>query len=404
MKARFLTAIVCLALLCSAADAARRPRKAAPAAPPKPPAPPTESYICIETSTGYILAEQNADVVRPPASMVKMMLMLMVSEGLEQGLWTLDETLTISKRTELVNESQVDLREGEQFTVGQLMNAVAVCSANDAAAAVAEGLWGSVENYVAAINKRARELGMADSEFISPHGLPPGGGLTPDQTTARDMAILAQHCVLHPSIMQWVGQQDLVFRVANGTRHNTNKLLWTVPGCDGMKTGYTRAAGWCLTATAQRDEVRLIVVVMGYADKNVRFATAQRLLEEGFNSVSRELVVAKGQKMDSAVQVANCSTPTVQLAAASDIWVVVPKQNLTQVQVVPQQPELIQAPAQAGTVVGEVQVKLGDRVLAKGPLALTDNLDAASWRWKMQQTVKRTGLMLRRSKQVEQGG
>jgi D-alanyl-D-alanine carboxypeptidase (penicillin-binding protein 5/6) len=267
--------------------------------------------------------------------------------------------------------------------------------------AVAEGLWGSEEAYLAEVNRRAKELGMTDSTFRSPHGLPPGPGLLPDQTTARDMAILAQYCVLHPTLMQWTNQQQITFRTESGVRYNTNKLLWSVPGCDGMKTGYTRAAGWCLTATAERDGIRLIAVVMGYADKNVRFQTAQRLLEDGFATLSRRLVLAKGQPMQLPVQVANCATPTVQLVAADDVWVIVPTANADQVEIVPQQPEVIQAPADAGALVGEVHVRLNGRVLAKAPLALTEKLDAAGWRWKMQQSVRRTGEWLRRTKQIE---
>jgi D-alanyl-D-alanine carboxypeptidase (penicillin-binding protein 5/6) len=398
---------LCIVLLCSTADAARQTRKGSAKAAPKtvrkaaPPAPPV-SFICIEAESGMVLAEENADRVRPPASMVKMMLMLLVSEGLEKGSWTLDKTITISKTVEETNESQVFLTEGEQFTLSELMNAVAVCSANDAALAVAEGLWGSEADYIAAMNKRAQELGMKDSLFQTPHGLPTGAGKPTDMTTARDMAILAQQCVKHPSVMQWVGQQELKFRPGQGSRFNTNKLLWTVPGCDGMKTGFTNAAGWCLTATVQRDGMRLITVVMGFTDKNTRFATAARLLDTGFSSVERTLVIAKGQRMNVPVQVMNCATPTVQLVAENDIWVTLPKSAAKGVEVVPRQPEMIQAPAKAGSVMGEVQVKLDGRVLASTPLALTDSLTAAGWKWKLQESVRRTGIGLRRSRQLEQ--
>jgi D-alanyl-D-alanine carboxypeptidase (penicillin-binding protein 5/6) len=424
--------LLCVALLCSTAEAARRKGKAAPkasnkvapkAAPAKSPAKapvrkavrtraprvaaapaPDISYICIEAESGLVLAEQNADQRRPPASMVKMMLMLLVSEGLEKGQWTLDKKITISKEVEATDESQVGLLTGQEFTLSQLMNAVAVCSANDAALAVAEGLWGSEAAYVQTMNKRAQELGMKDSLFQSPHGLPPAPGKLPDETTARDMAILAQQCTKHPSIMQWVGQQELTFSPHTGTRFNTNKLLWTLPGCDGMKTGYTRAAGFCLTATAMRDGVRLITVVMGFQDKSMRNNTAQTLLEANFGGVTRQLVVAKGQQMNVPVQVMNCAKPTVQLVSASDVYVTLPKSMVDKVEVVPQQPEIIQAPATAGAVMGEVQVKFEGHVVARAPLALTENLDAAGWKWKMQESVRHTGQWLRRSKQVEQTG
>ncbi len=365
-----------------------------------PPTPSEESYICIEASTGLVLAEHNADVVRPPASMVKMMLMLLVAEGLENGSWTLDQVITVSPEAERTDGSQVYLRTGEQWTLGQLMQAVAVASANDAALAVAEGLWGSKAAYLEASNARAQELGMWDSKFYSVHGLPPEPGETYDETTARDMVILARQCIEHPTIMQWVGQRELYFRPNQAPKSNTNKLLWQMPGCDGLKTGYTLAAGWCLTATAQRDGLRLIAVTMGSNNKAGRFNTAQHVLESGFAGVSRLKVLAKGQPMETAVPVANCTSPSVQLTAADDVYAIVPVASASQIEVVTQQPQIIQAPQEAGTVLGQAQVVLNGRTLSTVPLTVPTRLEAAGWKWKLQQSVRRAGA-LRRTKEAK---
>lgn len=240
------------------------------------------SALCIEAGTGRVLAEENADLRRPPASMVKMMQMLLVSEGLRSGRWTSDTPITATGHARRMGGTQVFLREGEVRTLGELMQAVAVASANDAAMAVAEGLWGSEEVYLAEVNERARNLGMNDSEFHSVHGLPPDRGEEPDRTTARDMALLARRCVRDPQILAWTRQTKVRFRPGEPYYPSTNKLLEGMDDCDGLKTGYIRAAGFCITATAEREGLRLIAVVMGHRNSKGRFRLAEKLLEEGF--------------------------------------------------------------------------------------------------------------------------
>ena len=221
------------------------------------------STICVEAETGMVLAEENAAIVRPPASMIKMIQMLLVTEGLYKNSWTLETPIHVSLHAQKMGGTQVYLEAGETWTLGELMPAIAVASANDAAMAVAEGLWGSEEKYLEAVNARAKELGMASTEFHSVHGLPPDAGEEPDGTTARDMATLGRACVAYPYIMRLVGAKELQFRPEEAIKHNTNKLLWRMEDCDGIKTGYIRASGFCVTATAQRDGIRLIGVVMG---------------------------------------------------------------------------------------------------------------------------------------------
>jgi D-alanyl-D-alanine carboxypeptidase (penicillin-binding protein 5/6) len=391
MKTRSLGLALCLVLLVGGTAEAAKGRAAQSA-------PPTESFICIEATTGLVLEEQNADVVRPPASMIKMILMLLVAEGLEQGQWTLDYPITITPAIEAIGGSQAYLQAGETFVLGDLMAAVAVWSANDAAEAVAEALWGSVPDYLEAANRRVQELGMRDTVVRTANGLPPDRGQLPDQTTARDMAILAQQCIQHPTIMQWVGMKEFTLRPGHGGKGNTNRLLYQMPGCDGLKTGFTSAAGWCLTATAVRDNIRLISVIMGCQNKSSRFNYAQNVLERGFGNVTRECVIAKGQVLDPPVEVRNCAKPAVQLAAAEDVWAIVPTEAVSQLEVVTERPRVLQAPLAAGTVIGTVQVRLNGRTLSSAPLMVPEELDVAGWKWKMQDSVRRSGERLRRSR------
>lgn len=346
---------------------------------------PCESYICIEADSGVVLSELNADEPRPPASMIKMMLLLMVSEGIEQGQWSLDTPITVSKHAEHMGGTQVYLRAGETETVGRLALAAAVASANDAAMALAEGLWGSEENYLKAMNARAQKLGMADSHFYSVHGLPPDHGTPADRTTARDMSILAQWCVRNPQVMNWVGHKELVFRPGEAKKFNTNKLLWRMDNCDGLKTGFTNAAGFCLTATAKRNGIRLISVLMGCTNKYRRFDLAKSLLTDGFGHLKRVAVLKAGQELDSTVRILNSEVRTVHPAVKSDLWVVAKANEVDRIKVVPSVPDHLEAPLQAGMVLGKVYATVDGQVRGAAPVVLDKDVHEAGWGWKLVQ-------------------
>lgn len=245
------------------------------------------SLVCIEAESGRVLHEEGATIVRPPASMVKMMLMLCVAEGIESGGWVADTPIVVSKLAQSMGGTQLFLAAGEVWPLDQLMQGVAVASANDAALAVAEGLWGSKADYLQAANERAATLGMADTVIRSVHGLPPDPGDLPDETTAHDMATLARACAQSPRILAWTARQRFRFRPGGNEVYSTNKLLGRVDGCDGLKTGYIRAAGYCITATAERDGVRLVCVVMGAPRLQDRFDQAEALLAAGFARIQQ---------------------------------------------------------------------------------------------------------------------
>jgi len=345
----------------------------------------SRSSICVIADSGLTVSEHNAGASRAPASMVKMTLMLLVTEGFEEGSWKPSTTITVTKEAAQIGGCQVYLSTGEQFTVDQLMKAVGVLSANDAATAVAIGLWGSKEAYLLKANARIRELGMTHSEFHSIHGLPPSKGQKSDVTTAGDMALLAAECVRHPAVMAWVRLETLSFRDGESPRRATNKMLSRMPECDGLKTGYTRAAGYCVTATAKRGEIRLIAVAMGCDSLSDRFAEAQRLLEEGFKKVHRVKVLEKGQPLEATVAVDNCATPDIKLAAAEDVWFTLRAGD--RVKLIARYPARVSAPVKSGTKIGAVEVKVADQILGTAPLQIPDDLHVPGLGWKLKHSV-----------------
>ncbi len=343
-----------------------------------------ESAICIDATTGLTLFEDHADLRRPPASMIKLMLMLLVAEGLEEGRWTETSPVTASAEAQRMGGTQVFLKAGDTHPLERMMEAVAVASANDAAMAVAEGLWGSKAAYLKASNQRARELGMVDTIFRSVHGLPPDDRKTFDLTTARDMALLARACVRHERILAWTGLREMCFTPGQSTHYNTNKLLWRMDDCDGLKTGFIRAAGFCVTATAERDGVRLVAVLMGATSKYGRFNRAEKILEDGFASLRRMRLVKGGTYVGPPLPVEGGKRKTIRLRAETDVWARVPVEARDRVQVVTEQPKRLEAPMKAGTPVGELIARLGDTVLGRCELLLPADLEPDGWRLEME--------------------
>lgn len=345
------------------------------------------SAYSIEAETGLLLYEHNAGEVRAPASMIKLMLMLMVMEGVERDDWSLDTRIEASRKAQRMGGTQVYLDKGEVHSLENLMLAVSIASANDAAMAVAEGLWGDEESYLAAMNVRAQELGMLDSDFHSVHGLPPDRGEEPDRTTAHDMALLARACVSIPKILQWTSTHGFEFRPGEGKKYTTNKLVREMDECDGLKTGFIRASGFCITATATRDDIRVISVVMGYRDKKERFKVAERLLLDGLDTVRRDLVVAQDVQESPIVSVADSETERIELAIENELWITARAQDFEKFEVVFDHPDELAAPLEANTEVGEVRVEFQGDVLARSALLITEDVEEAGWVWKIERAV-----------------
>lgn len=250
-----------------------KPRPAA-AVPNEGPKPPFEAYAVADAADGSILEGQNMHLRWPQASLTKLMLAAVVADKIERGELRLGDPVTASKNAQGMGGTQVFLKAGETFTLDELMTAAMVESANDAAYAVAEHVAGSADGFAALMNRKARALGMTETEFHGVHGLPPSNGGAENLTTCNDMIRLAREALQHPQILRWTSIEQTTFRSGTLVITNKNKLVGRLPGVDGLKTGYTRRAGFNIVATGKNGGRRLIVVVLGSPESRVRDAFA----------------------------------------------------------------------------------------------------------------------------------
>lgn len=272
---------------------------------------PYSSALVMDADTGQILFEDHAETVVYPASVLKLMDLLVILEHLEQGKVKLDEMVQVTKEASSMGGSQVYLDPKEQFSVEDLLYALAVQSANDAAVALAIHVAGSTEGFIALMNRRAQELGMKDTHFYSVHGLPPSKGQKPDETTARDLSILGRELAKRPEIFEYTGTKERPIRDGKFIMRNHNHLLGRVIGCDGFKTGYFEAAGFSIVATAKRDGVRIIAIVMGSKDRKIRDAKAVEFLAKGFALVppKPEAAVAMSRPEPTPEKIKSTASP-----------------------------------------------------------------------------------------------
>lgn len=250
---------------------------------------PYESALVEDANTGEILFEKDPYKKWPPASMTKMMLMLITMEKVRFGSLSLRDRVAISRNATNTGGTRIYLREKEVFPLELLLKAVLMNSANDAAIAVAEFVAGSVQQFVALMNRKAGQLKMEDTHFMTVNGLPPKPGGVADITTAYDIAKLARALITYPEILDWASTRIETFRVGRRTIqiHNVNRLIGYYPGADGLKTGYIRRSKFNLTATAERGGKRIISVVMGAPTNQKRFIESARLLDLGFKLVGK---------------------------------------------------------------------------------------------------------------------
>ncbi len=350
---------------------------------------PPVSVLCMEAERGLILHNEYGDVKRPPASMIKLMLMLLVVEGYERGDWHTETPISVSPLAESMGGTQVYLNAGETWPLDHLLDAVTIASANDAAMAIAEGLWGSEDAYLKVANARAKSLGMKDTIINGVHGLPPDKGDPFDQTTAVDMAILARACVDKPAIMDLVGQKEFQFRPEDSIKFNTNKLLWRMEDCDGLKTGYIRAAGFCIAASAKRNGRRLICIVMGSQSKYGRFQLAEDTMNQYFDDYAEVRLLAKGDAIGVSVPVTRGRSDSIAVSPAGDVTVNLPRQLLASLDIAAHHPPSLQAPLQKATVIGELSVSLNGTELSKTPLIVSEAVPSRGWYLSIEEGVAR---------------
>jgi D-alanyl-D-alanine carboxypeptidase (penicillin-binding protein 5/6) len=295
-----LVALPLLAILALSAGAAEAKAKAKPTKPAPIQAKPVRKdviardpylgAIVVDATSGRVLFEERADSKGYPASVLKLMDLLIILEKVQLGQLSLQEPVPVSARASKTGGSQVWLAEKEVFTVEEMLYALMVQSANDAAVALAEKVGGSVDGFVELMNKRARELGMTSTVFNSVHGLPPSAGQKHDITTARDFSILCRELLKHPETLRYTSTRERVFRPNAADKavvmRTHNHLLSQVQGCDGLKTGYITQAGYSIAVTAARNGQRVIVVVLDSADRKTRDAKAAELVTKGFAALT----------------------------------------------------------------------------------------------------------------------
>jgi D-alanyl-D-alanine carboxypeptidase (penicillin-binding protein 5/6) len=329
---------------------------------------PAQSAVLISQNTGQVLFGQNPDLPLPPASITKVMTMLLVAEALEARDITLEDTVTASLYASSMGGSQIWLEPGEEMTVHDLFKAVAISSANDAATALAEHLSGSEDVFVARMNRRAAELGMANTHFENCNGLDAEGHLT----TARDIAIMSRELMRHPIISEYSTVWMDSLRGGETELVNTNKLVRFYQGCTGLKTGTTDGAGSCLSATATRDGLGLVAVVMGCATSNERFAAARGLLDYGFAGyVMAEVPPVQGQLLPVKVLRGLSADVPVTCEPPADLLVERGQEDAIEqlITIVSD----VEAPVEAGQTLGKVTITVDGEQVGEYPVrAVTD--------------------------------
>lgn len=328
-----------------------------------------KSAILMEASTGIVLYEQNADERLPPASVTKIMTLLLIMEAVESGKISLDDTVTASAHAASMGGSQIFLKEGEEMTVEEMLKSVIIASANDAAVALAEYVFGSEESFVAEMNKKARALGMDNTAFENTNGL--DDTVTEHLTTARDIAIMSRELIKYPKIIEYSSKwMDTVRDGAFGLT-NTNRLVRFYRGCTGLKTGSTSKAGFCVSATAKRDGMELICVIMGAETRDIRNAAAVSLLDWGFANYG--VYTAEDGSTDP-IRVKRgiknlCATEYAEFSC------VLPKGEISSVTSEIEVEETLDAPVREGDTVGHVTYKCEGKTVGSIDIKAAESIE-----------------------------
>lgn len=322
-----------------------------------------KSVVLMEASSGSILYESNAHESLPPASVTKIMTMLLLCEAIERGEVTLETIVTASERAKSMGGSTIFLDAGEQITIDNLLKGIAVASGNDACVAVAEHLCGSVEAFVDKMNKRAQELSMKNTHFINCNGLDDDN----HYTSAYDIALMSRELLKHKMIFKyttiWMDElRDGKFQLAN-----TNKLIRFYSGANGLKTGSTSKAGSCISATAKRDGMQLIAVVLGSPTSKDRFSAASSLLNYGFSNYAVTDFGEKGEDVKE-IQVIQGKEKKVLAKVAENSSVLIKKGREKEVKTHINLPEKLRAPVKKGDIIGEIIVSLDGKTLSRTDL------------------------------------
>ena len=363
--------IILLAVVLAMGALPLRSRAAAPEVAAK-------SAVLMDIATGTVLGQQNPHEPLAPASVTKVMTMLLIMEAIDSGKIGWDDTVTASEAAAAKGGSQIYLKAGETMSVADMVKSIAVSSANDCACAMAEHIAGSESAFVDRMNARAAELGMNDTLFVNCTGLDDGAEAENHRTSAYDIALMSRELLkAHPDIQKYTTIWMDTVRSGSFGLANTNKLIRFYAGATGLKTGFTSKAGYCLSASAQRDGLGLIAVVMGCETSKDRFAACKALLDYGFANFA---LVTPELPAEAAVPVRLGAADTVAAEPSEDPRLLVEKELRGSVTTeVTLEPELT-APVSRGQRLGTLTVRAGDRVLAQVPLVAAEAVERLRWR------------------------
>lgn len=331
-----------------------------------------KSAIIVEASTGTILYEKNSNEKLSPASMTKMMGMLLVVENVEKGNLKWDEMVTVSENASSMGGSQILLETGEKMTVSDLFKGVAVASGNDAIVALGERVAGTEEAFVKMMNDRAKELGLKNTNFKNPHGLEEAN----HYSSAYDMSKIALELVKHPKVLEFSGIYEDYLR--KGTKRefwlvNTNKLVRFYQGVDGLKTGYTKEAGYCLTATASKSNMRVITVVMGEPESTTRNKETTDMLNYSFNMYSIEKMLSKDKKVGT-IKINLGENETSDIVPVKDVNILNNKQSEKRNVIYDVETYKVTAPVKKGDIVGKLKVIENDKILEEIEITIPNDI------------------------------
>ena len=336
-----------------------------------------KSALLMDVATGTILYEQNAHEPLAPASVTKVMTMLLIMEAIDSGKIKWDDSVTASEAAAAKGGSQIYLKVGETMSVSDMLKSIAVSSANDCACAMAEHLAGSESAFVDLMNARAQELGMADTHFVNCTGLDDDPEATSHRTSAHDIAIMSRELLKnHPDITKYTTiWMDTVRNGAFGLS-NTNKMVRFYDGCTGLKTGFTSGAGYCLSASAQRNGIELIAVVMGSSTSAERFAAAKSMLDYGFaNFALYEPEIPE----DATVPVTLGKLSTVSAVPSESVQLLVEKNQVSSIMAEVELEPTVTAPVSRGQRLGTLTIKSQEQILKQIPLVAAQPVERLSW-------------------------
>jgi len=345
-----------------------------------------KSGVLMEATTGEILFEKNKDDRVPVASMTKMVAQIIILENIEKGTLSWDEKIKVSMNASGMGGSQIWLNTGEEMTVRDLMKGITMASANDATVALAERIAGTETAFVELMNKKVKELKLKNTNFVNCTGLDEDN----HYSSAYDMAVIARELLTHEEILKFSSVYEDYIRQDTPNKYwlvNTNKLVRFYNGADGLKTGFTDNAGYCMAVTAKRDGMRLIAITLGEATGKVRNEETTELLDYGFNVYKVDLVKEAGEIVDEII-IEKANKNKVSVAADEDISILKKKSEVSKQYDVEIKINDITLPIRKGTKVGKILVKDNGKVIREGNVVITEDVDKLGYFKTILETLK----------------